>query len=218
VPGRANTVSFAQAVSPGSAADGSQTVRCCCLGLDYVSCSPYRYLCAGSALLCVSLRTAWIVFDCNADGSTDAPRWAIPGGCDSCSKKEKIVPGFAVRLAVNVFGLWVASEIVPGMEITGLGSFVLAGFLFGVVNALARPVAILLTLPFTIVTLGAFLLVINAAMLGLVAWFLDSFVLTSFWAAFFGSIVVSLASAFASQFIGPRGNVEVMVVGSGSRR
>jgi putative membrane protein len=128
------------------------------------------------------------------------------------------VPGFVVRLAINVFGLWFASEIVPGMAINGFGSFVLAGILLGVVNALARPIAILLTLPFTVVTLGLFLLVVNAGMLGLVAWFLDAFTLSGFWAAFFGSIVVSLASGFASQFIGPRGNIEVMVIESHSGR
>lgn len=128
------------------------------------------------------------------------------------------MPGFGVRLAINVLGLWLASEIVPGMQISGLGSFLLAGLLLGIVNALARPVAIVLTFPFTIVTLGFFLLVVNAAMLGLVAWFLDAFTLSGFWAAFFGSIVVSLTSAFASQFIGPRGNIEVMVIESHARR
>jgi len=125
------------------------------------------------------------------------------------------MPGFIVRLAITVLGLWIASEVVPGMAISGFGTFVLAALLLGIVNALVRPLAILFTLPFTIVTLGLFLLVINASMLGLVAWLLKGFSLSGFGAAFFGSIIVSLTGWVSSQYIGPRGSVEVMVIQRG---
>ena len=122
------------------------------------------------------------------------------------------MPGFLVRLVITVLGLWVASAIVPGMEIAGLATFVLAALLLGIVNALVRPLAILFTLPVTIMTLGLFLLVINAGMLGLVAWLLDGFSLSGFAEAFFGAVVVSLTGWAASQYVGPRGSFEVMVI------
>jgi putative membrane protein len=122
------------------------------------------------------------------------------------------VPGFLLRLAIGAFGLWLASEIVPGMEIRGAGTLVAAALLLGIVNAVVRPVAVLLTLPFTLVTLGLFLLVVNAAMLGLVAALLDGFRLAGFWPAVFGSVIVSLTGGVASACIGPRGRFEVLIV------
>jgi putative membrane protein len=73
-------------------------------------------------------------------------------------------------------------------------------------------VLVLLTLPFTILTLGLFLLLLNAAMLNLAGWFVDGFEVVGFWSAVFGAIVVSLVSGLCSQFIGPKGSYEVMVV------
>lgn len=95
---------------------------------------------------------------------------------------------------------------------TGTPVLLLAGVLLGIVNAVIRPVMIILTLPFTILTLGLFLFVINAMMLGLVAWLLDGFAISGFWAALGGSIIISLTSWIASWYIGPRGKVELVVV------
>jgi putative membrane protein len=75
-----------------------------------------------------------------------------------------------------------------------------------------RPLLILLTLPITVLTLGLFLLVINAATLALVAWMFDDFAIAGFWAALFGAIVVSITGWLASYFIGPRGRVELIQV------
>lgn len=126
--------------------------------------------------------------------------------------------GFVIRLTINILALWVAASVVPGMEINRMGTFILAGILLGVVNALIRPILLLLTLPFTILTLGLFVLIINAAMLWLVSAFLAGFTLTGFSAAFWGALVVSLTSWFASAMIGPSGSVEVMVSRSQRRR
>jgi putative membrane protein len=122
------------------------------------------------------------------------------------------VAGFLLRLLVAALGLWLASELVPGIEITGAWTLIGAALLLGIVNAVVRPLLILLTLPFTILTLGLFLLVINAAMLGLVAWMFEHFILSGFWPALLGSIVVSVTGWLASYFIGPRGRIEVIVV------
>ena len=75
-----------------------------------------------------------------------------------------------------------------------------------------RPVAILLTLPVTIVTLGLFLLVINAAMFGLVAAFLEGFSVSGFFSALFGWLIVSATSTMASWYIGPKGRYNVLII------
>jgi putative membrane protein len=120
--------------------------------------------------------------------------------------------GFILRWAIGALALWLASAIVPGMEIRGASTLALAALLLGFVNAVFRPVIILLTLPFTLLTFGLFLLVVNALMLMLVAAFLDDFVLAGFWSALFGAIVVSLASAWVGWTIGPAGRYELMVI------
>ena len=111
-----------------------------------------------------------------------------------------------------MLGLYLASALVSGVSISGAGTFILAALLLGLVNAVVRPILVLLTFPVTVVTLGLFLFVINAAMFGLVASFLNQFVVAGFWSAVFGAIVVSITSTIASWYIGPDGRVEVIVV------
>ncbi len=120
--------------------------------------------------------------------------------------------GFVIRLAISALGLWLAQEIVPGVEIEGTGTLATAALLLGIVNALVRPLAVLLTLPLTLFTFGLFLLVVNAAMFGLVAALLEDFRVSSFGAALLGSIVVGLTGWVASWYVGPRGRVEVLVL------
>ncbi len=118
---------------------------------------------------------------------------------------------FFFRAAIASLGLWLASEMVDGLEFAGPGWLILAAILLGVVNALVRPVLVLLTLPLTIVTLGIFLLVINGLMLGLVAGVLPGFSIHSFWDAFWGAIIVGLVSWVAAAVFGPPGNIEVRI-------
>jgi putative membrane protein len=118
--------------------------------------------------------------------------------------------GFILRGLVAALGLWAASELFAGISIDSALTLVFAGLLLGVVNAIVRPIAVVLSLPALLVTVGLFLLVINAAMLGLVALILPGFHIGGFWTAVGGSIVVSLVSWIASWFIGPRGRVEVI--------
>jgi len=120
--------------------------------------------------------------------------------------------GIVIRTLIAMLGLYLASSILPGVSIEGTGSFILAALLLGLVNALVRPVAFLMTLPLTILTLGLFLFVLNAAMFGLVAAFLDNFSVSGFWAAVFGAIIVSVTSTVSSWFIGPKGRFEVYIV------
>jgi putative membrane protein len=120
--------------------------------------------------------------------------------------------GFLLRIVIVAIGLWLASELISGIDFRDGATLAVAALLLGIVNAFVRPIAVLLTLPLSIITLGFFLLVINAGMLGLVAWLLDGFSIAGFWSALFGSIIVSITGWLASWFIGPRGRVEVMVV------
>lgn len=120
--------------------------------------------------------------------------------------------GIILRTLVAILGLFLASSIVPGVSIDGTGTFILAALLLGLVNALVRPIAFVMTFPLTIITLGLFLFVLNAAMFGLVAAVLDEFTVSGFWAAVFGAIIVSISSTVASWFIGPNGRFEIFVV------
>ena len=122
------------------------------------------------------------------------------------------VRGIIVRLIISAAGIAAASWVVPGVSITGPGTLVLAALLLGLVNAFIRPLAVIMTLPATILTLGLFLLVVNAAMFGLVAWLLEGFVVTGFWPALFGWLIVWFVSWLASAFIGPEGGFRIYVV------
>ncbi|HTB28194.1 MAG TPA: phage holin family protein [Steroidobacteraceae bacterium] len=119
--------------------------------------------------------------------------------------------GFLLRATIVALGLWLATLWVRGVYIDSPGTLLLAGILLGVVNSIIRPIAILLTLPMTIVTLGFFLLVINAGMVALVAWMLPGMHLAGFGSAFWTSVIVSLTSMVGSWFIGPKGRFEVIV-------
>jgi putative membrane protein len=111
-----------------------------------------------------------------------------------------------------MLGLLLASTLVPGVQIEGLGNLILAALLLGIVNALVRPIAFLLTLPLTIITLGLFLLVLNAAMFGLVAAMLDNFVVAGLGSAILGALIVSITGMIGSWYIGPTGRVEILVI------
>ena len=118
--------------------------------------------------------------------------------------------GFILRGLIAALGLWAASEMFDGIEISSATTLIFAGLLLGVVNAIVRPIAVVLSLPALLFSLGLFLLVINAAMLGLVALLLPGFHIVGFWTAVGGSIVVSVVSWIASWFIGSRGRVEII--------
>jgi len=118
--------------------------------------------------------------------------------------------GFLLRGLIAALGLWAATKMLSGFFIDTPGTLILAGLLLGIVNAFVRPIALLLSLPALVLTLGLFLLVINAAMLGLVALMLKGFVIGGFWNAVLGALIVSVVSWIGSSFIGSSGRVEVI--------
>lgn len=121
------------------------------------------------------------------------------------------MPGFLIRLLINALGIWLASEIVPGIDVAGTSSLLAAALLLGIVNALVRPIAVMLTLPLTIFSLGLFLLVINAGMLMLVSKLVTEFRVHTFGAAVLGALIIGLTGWVGSRYVGDRGfEIEVI--------
>jgi putative membrane protein len=98
--------------------------------------------------------------------------------------------GFLMRAVISGLGLWVASQIFAGLHFESPQKLVVAAILLGVVNAFVRPLVFILTLPLTVLTLGLFLLVLNAAMVALVAWIVPGFTISGFWTAVGTSVIV----------------------------
>jgi putative membrane protein len=117
--------------------------------------------------------------------------------------------GFLLRAAIAALGLWVASEIFDGLVFESPAKLIVAALMLGVVNAFVRPLAFILTLPLTVLTLGLFLLVLNAGMVALVAWIVPGFEISGFWTAVGTALIVSLVSWAASSAIGSTGRIEI---------
>jgi putative membrane protein len=124
--------------------------------------------------------------------------------------------GLLAKWLVNSLALFAADYLVGGIIIYDFWSGLAAAALLGIVNAIIRPLVILLTLPINIMTLGLFTLVINAFMLRLVAWLVGGITITGFWAAFWGALIISLVSWFLSLFFDSR--LKVSVISRGGRR
>jgi len=115
--------------------------------------------------------------------------------------------GFFLRWSINLLALMIAARLIDGIRIQSLGMGILAAGILGVVNAVIRPVALLLTLPINLVTLGLFTLVINAMMLELVAYLVPGFVIETFRAAFWGALIISIVSWLLNIFVGGDGRM-----------
>ena len=108
---------------------------------------------------------------------------------------------FILHWGIMSFSLWVASHLFKGLHFSSNASLLVAALLLGFVNAILRPILILLTLPLTILTLGLFLLVINALMIMLVAAMVKGFQVSGFWTAFFASIFIALFALFIEMLL-----------------
>ena len=118
--------------------------------------------------------------------------------------------GFLVRVLVNALAIWLATTIVPGIEASSGTTVVAAALVLGLVNAIVRPVLLVLTLPLTLVTLGLFLFVLNALCLWLTSAIVPGFDVRGFWPAFWGALLVSALSWVVNGFVSDRGRVVVI--------
>ncbi|MCB2198890.1 phage holin family protein [bacterium] len=108
---------------------------------------------------------------------------------------------FLMKWLVMTIAVLAASYVVPGIEVTGFGVALVAALLLGLVNIFIRPLLVILTLPATIMTLGLFLLIINALLLTFVAWLVSGFAVAGFWSALIGSIFISIVSTLTSSLL-----------------
>lgn len=118
--------------------------------------------------------------------------------------------GFLVRVLANAMAILVAAAVVPGIEISGALAALGAGLVLGLVNAVVRPILLVLTLPLTLVTLGLFLFVLNALCLWLTSALVKGFEVHGFWAAVFGALLVSVVSWLLTAFLSDRGQIVVI--------
>lgn len=109
--------------------------------------------------------------------------------------------GFLLRFLINALSLWIADYILAGFRVDGLATLALAALLLGLVNAVVKPVLVLLTLPITLLTLGLFLIFLNAAMLGLVAWLLPGFAIDGLAPAVLGWAILVLVGWITSKLL-----------------
>jgi len=118
--------------------------------------------------------------------------------------------GFLLRVLVNAVAIYLVAAIVPGIGVDGLLTALGAGLVLGLINAIVRPVLILLTLPVTLVTLGLFLVVLNAFCLWLTAQLVRGFEVHGVWPALFGTLLISVVSWLLTAFVSDRGRVVVI--------
>jgi putative membrane protein len=118
--------------------------------------------------------------------------------------------GLLIRLVVNALAILAAAYIVPGIEVAGGLSLLAAALVLGLINAVVRPILLFLTLPFTLVTLGLFIFLLNAFCLWLTSWLVKGFEVHGFWAAVLGAMIVSVVSWLVNVFLSDRGKVVVI--------
>lgn len=111
---------------------------------------------------------------------------------------------------MNALAIVFAAAIVPGIEIRGFLPALGAGLVLGLVNAVVRPILLLLTLPLTLLTLGLFLFVLNGLCLWLTSTLVKGFEAHGFWAAIFGALIVSVVSWILTAFLSDRGGIVVI--------
>ena len=105
------------------------------------------------------------------------------------------------KVLVTAVSLLIVAKLIPGIEVSGLYTAIIAAIILGLLNLVVRPLLVVLTLPITILTLGLFMFVINALLFLFAASFIDGFAISGFLDALVGSIIVSILSAIGNKFI-----------------
>src|SRR5262245_5738262 len=116
-----------------------------------------------------------------------------------------VTMGLLLRTLINTGDLLLAAHVVPGVQVTSFLVALVAGLVLGLINAVIRPILVLLTLPFTLLTLGLFLFVLNALCLWLTSALVPGFTVPGFWAAFLAALIVSAVSWVLTAFLNEAG-------------
>jgi putative membrane protein len=126
--------------------------------------------------------------------------------------------GFFWRCGITGVAVLVASQIIPGLEVKGLASGVVAVIILSFLNAIVRPILYLLSAPFIVVTFGLFMVLINAFLLVVVSWLVKGFVVAGFWSAVGGALLISLVSVIANLWVSEQGHIEIVTHRQGGRK
>lgn len=105
------------------------------------------------------------------------------------------------RLLISALALLIVAYFVPAIVVDGIVPALIAAVILGLLNGIVRPILIVLTLPITIVTLGLFIFIINAALFWFAASFIEGFAVTTFWWALIGSVLVSIVSTIGNKLV-----------------
>ena len=119
--------------------------------------------------------------------------------------------GLLIRFTVTGVAVLLASAIIPGIEVESVSAGLAAVIVLAMLNALVRPILYLFSLPFTVLTLGVFMVVINALLLLLVAFLVKGFVVTGFWSSIGGAILISLVSGILNLWVSEQGRMEIVI-------
>lgn len=119
--------------------------------------------------------------------------------------------GLLIRFTVTGVAVLLASAIIPGIEVESVSAGLTAVIVLAMLNALVRPILYLFSLPFIVLTLGVFMVVINALLLQLVAFLVKGFVVTGFWPSIGGAILISLVSGILNLWVSEQGRMEIVI-------
>ena len=122
--------------------------------------------------------------------------------------------GLLIRFAVTGVAVFIAAEVIPGIRIETIGAGVAAAILLALLNAVVRPILYFFSIPFIILTLGLFMIVINALLLQLVSGLVKGFHITGFWPSFWGGVVISLISTVLNLWVSEQGRWEIVTTRS----
>ena len=119
--------------------------------------------------------------------------------------------GLLIRFTVTALAVFLATSIVPGIEAQSLSAGIAAVIVLSFLNAIVRPILYLFSLPFIILTLGLFVVLVNALLLHLVAFLVKGFIVDGFWPAVFGAVLISVVSSLLNLCVSEQGRVEVVM-------
>ncbi|MEE9204658.1 MAG: phage holin family protein [Nitrospirales bacterium] len=119
--------------------------------------------------------------------------------------------GLLIRFTVTGVAVLLASAIIPGIEVESASAGLAAVIVLAMLNALVRPILYLFSLPFIVLTLGVFMVVINALLLQLAAFLVKGFVVTGFWSSVGGAILISLVSGILNLWVSEQGRMEIVI-------
>lgn len=119
--------------------------------------------------------------------------------------------GLLIRFTVTGIAVFLASQIVPGITVETVSAGVAAVILLAFLNAIVRPILYLFTLPFIVLSLGLFMVVINALLLHVVAWLVKGFVVEGFWPSVWGALIISVTSTILTLWVSEEGQVQMVI-------